>query len=113
VNARIPTPEGYTLHPAVYDDIDEIAAYIAEETSVDAADRLINSVFDRIHALVPPELRHQGHRRPDLTDRPLRFVLLHKYLIAYAPDEEPMQVIAVLHGRRNPRVLSALLDERH
>jgi hypothetical protein len=32
--------------------------------------------------------------------------------IAYAPDERPLWVIAVLHGRRNPRVLAAILRGR-
>ena len=29
---------------------------------------------------------------------------LHHYIIAYAPDEKPIVVLAVLHGRRSPRV---------
>jgi hypothetical protein len=34
-------------------------------------------------------LPHQGHRRFDLTSRPLRFQTIRNYLIAYAPDEKP------------------------
>ncbi len=30
----------------------------------------------------------------------------------YAPDEKPLLVLAILHGRRNPRVIAALLRER-
>jgi len=55
---------------------------------------------------------HQGHRRPDLTLRPLRFISVRDYLIAYAPDKKPLLVIAVLHGRRNPNVLAAVLRAR-
>jgi hypothetical protein len=33
-------------------------------------------------------------------------------MIAYAPDEYPLLVIAVLHGRRNPRVMAAILRAR-
>jgi hypothetical protein len=29
----------------------------------------------------------RGHKRPDLTSRPLRFTLVGDYLIAYAPEE--------------------------
>ena len=50
----------------------------------------------------------RGHRRPDLTSRPLRFILLREYLIAYAPDEKPLCIIAVMHGRRNPRVMATI-----
>jgi plasmid stabilization system protein ParE len=55
---------------------------------------------------------HSGHRRPDLTAAPLRFVSVREYLIVYAPDEKPLWVIAVVHGHRNPRVMAAILRER-
>jgi hypothetical protein len=42
----------------------------------------------------------------------LRFQTIHDYLIAYAPGEKPLVVVAVLHGRRNPRVLAAILRGR-
>jgi len=53
-----------------------------------------------------------GHTRPDLTSKPLRFQTVRDYVIAYAPEEKPLAVIAVLHGRRNPRVLAAILRSR-
>lgn len=56
---------------------------------------------------------HIGHRRPDLTARPLRFhIVLDEYLIAYAPYEKPLWVLAVFHGRRNPRLMAAVLRDR-
>jgi hypothetical protein len=36
----------------------------------------------------------------------------HDYLIAYAPDEKPLWVGAVIHGSRSPRVMSAILRGR-
>jgi hypothetical protein len=53
-----------------------------------------------------------GNRRPDLTSHPLRFTVVHEYLIAYAPDEKPLWVIAVMHGHRSPRVMAAILRGR-
>jgi hypothetical protein len=53
-----------------------------------------------------------GHRRPNLTSRPLRFWLVRSYLIAYAPDEKPLWVVAVMHTRRSPRVMAAILRGR-
>jgi len=55
---------------------------------------------------------HQGHRRPDLTSRPLRFITVRDYLLAYAPHERPLPVIAALHGSRSPRVIAAILRGR-
>lgn len=67
-------------------------------------------MLDAIRALVP--FPHRGHKRPDLTSRPLRFIVIRQYLIAYAPDEKPLWVIAVMHGRRSPRVMAAILRSR-
>jgi hypothetical protein len=46
------------------------------------------------------------------TGRPLRFISLRGYLIACAPEEKPLWVIAVMHGWRNPRVMAAILRGR-
>ncbi len=100
---------GYALHPEAFADLDDIREFIAEGNPA-AADRVITEIFDTLRALVP--FPHQGQRRPDLTSRPLRFKLVRDYLIAYAPDESPLGVIAVLHARRNPRVMAAILRNR-
>ena len=51
----------------------------------------MDKIVAAIEARVP--LPHRGHRRPDLTSRPLRFIA--NYLIAYAPDKNPLWVVAV------------------
>lgn len=100
---------GYALHPEAFADLDDIRDYIAQKNP-DAADRVMSEILDTIRGLVP--FPHQGHRRPDLSSRPLRFTLVREYLIAYAPEEKPLWVVAVMHGRRNPRVLAAILMGR-
>jgi toxin ParE1/3/4 len=97
---------GYALHPAAFADLDDIRDYIAQHNP-EAANRVMVEIFDAIRALV--SFPHQGHKRTDLTSRPLRFTLLREYLIAYAPDEKPLWVVAVMHGRRSPRVMAAIL----
>lgn len=99
----------FVLHPEAYTDIDELWEYIASD-SLDAADRVIQEIYRTIDSLVT--FPGQGHRRPDLTTRPLRFRTVRDYLIAYAPEEKPLVVIAVVHGRRNPRMIAAILDQR-
>jgi toxin ParE1/3/4 len=101
---------GYAFHPSARDDLDEIWDYIAAEDNLDAADRAVTEILDAIRAVVP--FPHSGHRRPDLTARPLRFIIVREYLIAYAPDEKPLWVIVVMHGHRNPRVMAAILRGR-
>jgi toxin ParE1/3/4 len=100
---------GYDFHPEAETDLDEIWEYIAGENA-SAADRVIADIRHTLDNLV--SFPHQGHRRPDLTGRPLRFKQVRDYLIAYAPDEKPLWVIAVMHGHRSPRVLAAILRGR-
>jgi toxin ParE1/3/4 len=100
---------GYALHPEAFSDLDDIRGYIAQQNP-DAADRVITEIFDTIRRLVP--FPHQGHGRPDLTSRPLHFTLVRQYLIAYAADEKPLWVVAVMHARRSPRIMAAILRGR-
>ena len=100
---------GFVLHPAAFADLEEIWEFIAPN-SLDAADRVLAEIFEAIRSLVPFLL--VGHIRADLTARPLRFHSVRDFLIAYAPDEKPLVVLPVLHGRRNPRVMAAVLRDR-
>jgi len=46
----------------------------------------------------------RGHIRPDLTKLPVRFWTLPRYpnyMIIYRPDAKPLEIIRILHGRRN------------
>jgi len=99
----------YVFHPQAIGDLDEIWEYIAQD-SLDSADRVLEEIRAALLSLV--KMPNQGHSRSDLTSRPLCFWLVHSYLIAYAPDEDPLLVIAVLHGWRNPRVMAAILRSR-
>lgn len=100
---------GYDLHPDARSDLDEIWEFIRED-DLDAADRVIAEILSAIRALVP--FPGQGRKRTDLTSRQLRFIVVHEYLIAYAPDEKPLLVVAVMHGKRSPRVMAAILRGR-
>ena len=99
----------FVLHPQAYADLDEIWEFIAAD-NLDAADRTREKIYEAIQSLVP--FPYLGHIRPDLTSKPLRFQTVGEYVIAYAPEEKPRTVIAVLHGRRNPRVIAAILRNR-
>ena len=101
--------QGFKLHPEAAQDITDIWEYIAEENPT-AAGRVREEILDAIRKLVP--FPHQGHKRPELSSLPLRYQIVRNYIIAYAPEEKPLLVIAVLHGSRNPRVIAALLSGR-
>jgi len=99
----------FVLHPGAYSDLNEIWEYIAED-NLDAPDRVLDEIYEAISSLV--RFPNTGHSRPDLTSRPLRFQIVRDYAIAYAPREKPLAIIGILHGRRNPRVLAAILNRR-
>ncbi len=99
----------FVLHPHASADLDEIWEYIAAD-NLDAADRTREEIYEAILSLVP--FPYIGHARPDLTANALRFQSVGEYVIAYAPDEKPLAVIAVLHGHRSPRVIAAILRSR-
>jgi plasmid stabilization system protein ParE len=101
--------QGFRLHPGAAQDITELWEFIAEDNPV-AAGRVRENVLDSSRKLAP--FPNQGHSRTDLTSQLVRFQTTGEYLIAYLPDEKPLVVIAVLHGRRSPRVLAAILRER-
>jgi len=100
---------GYAFHPGARADLDEIWEYIAAD-SFAAAERVIADILAAIRDMA--SFPGVGHRRPDLTSRPLRFVAVRDFLIAYAPNDTPLWVVAVIHGRRSPRVIAAILRGR-
>ena len=114
---------GYELHPAAYDDLDGIWEFVAchpgrgcgnltppAEAALAFRRPTVALIRAAISNIVP--FPHMGHHRDDLTGRPLLFWPVRDYLIAYAPDTRPLWELAILHGRRNPRVIAAILRER-
>lgn len=100
---------GYEFHPEARANLDEIWEFI-RASNLDAADRVIAEILAAVRTLVP--FPYAGHRRPELTGQPMRFKRVRDYLIAYAPDEKRLWVIAVLHGHRSSRTVAAILRGR-
>ena len=72
--------------------------FIAKENVV-AANMIVAQVLAICENL--SWLPHQGHLRPELSSRPLRFVVVRDYLLAYAPDD-------VLYGSWRFRTANAI-----
>ena len=101
--------QGFEIHPGAAQDITEIWEFIAEDSPL-SAKRVRQEILDAIRNLM--SFPRQGRIRPDLTTRPLRFHAVREFLIAYAPEEKPIIIIAVVHGRRSPRTMAAILRSR-
>lgn len=94
---------GYALTPLAKADIFAIWSYIADDNE-DAANRVEQAIYGACAFVAKAPMR--GHSRPDLTTRSLRFWTLTRYpnyTIVYRPGTAPLQVLAVLHGKRNVR----------
>ena len=93
----------YVLTPLAKTDIFNIWSYIADN-SEEAAGRVERAIYDACAFVAEAPLR--GHTRPDLTTRSLRFWTLTRYpnySVAYRPETSPLEIVAVLHGKRNIR----------
>jgi plasmid stabilization system protein ParE len=91
----------WVLTPLAKADIFQIWSYIAGDNE-DAADRVERAIYDACAFVAGDPVR--GHARPDLTKRPLRFWTLTRfpnYAIVYRPDTNPIEIVAVVHGKRN------------
>jgi plasmid stabilization system protein ParE len=94
---------GYALTPFAKADIFDIWSYIADD-SEKAADLVEQAIYDACAFVADAPMR--GHSRPDLTSRSLRFWTLTRYpnyTVVYRPETIPLQVVAVVHGKRNKR----------
>jgi plasmid stabilization system protein ParE len=100
---------GYGLHPEVYGDLDDIHDYMGR-FNPGAADRTLDEFLTAFDLL--SVFPNQGHRRTDLTSRNIRFKVVRSYLIAYLPESKPLWIVAVVDGRRSPRVIAAILRGR-
>lgn len=89
---------GYLVSPEANNDIFEIWSWIAKD-SIELAERVDAELHEVFEALA--RMPGQGHRREDLTPRPVLFFPLYSYLIVYQPDVDPIRIMAVLRGARN------------
>ena len=89
----------YVLAPEAARDLVGIWRYIKKQSSLEMADRVEGVIRDRIVFLA--ENPNAGHWRKDLTGEAVRFFPVYSYLIVYRPATKPLQVVAVLHGRRD------------
>ena len=93
----------YVLTPLAKADAFEIWSYIADHNE-EAADRVERAIYEACAFVAEGPMR--GHARPDLTTRSLRFWTLTRYpnyAVVYRPETAPLEIVAVLHGKRNIR----------
>jgi plasmid stabilization system protein ParE len=91
----------FQLTPQATEDLDAIWWFIAAD-SREAADRVEMEIVATCRRLAKHP--RMGTKRRDITPLPLRFWTVTRfpnYVIVYRPETVPLQVVAVLHGKRD------------
>jgi antitoxin ParD1/3/4/toxin ParE1/3/4 len=98
----------FVLTPSVEADLVAITDYyLFDRQSPYAAKTVLRELRTAFRALVKNP--HLGHSRTDLTSKPYLFWPVRSYLIVYRPETKPLEVVAVLHAKRD---LPPHLDRR-
>ena len=99
----------YRLLPDAREDLQTIRKYYVDAGSPEGARTVLRELRDAMRSLGARPLR--GHLRTDLCGAPLRFWPVRSYLIVYKAESKPVEIVAVLHGRRHvARILGERLD---
>jgi len=88
----------YELFPRAKADMEEIWLYIAQDNPSEAnkTEEKFYAAFDKL-----ADHPYMGHKREDLTLKPLRFWPVGNYLVIYDPNASPLQIIRILSGYRD------------
>jgi toxin ParE1/3/4 len=87
----------YRLSALAEQDLDDIWSYVAEDASLETADRLIDAIFDRFELLV--EQPRMGRNRPEFGEG-VRSIVVESHVIYYRHEQDVL-IARVLHGRRD------------
>jgi toxin ParE1/3/4 len=94
----------FLLAPIARADLHEIWDYYASEIqNIDLADRIRDELFAAFDKLA--QAPGIGHHRSDLVAEPLRFWRMRDYLIIYRSEKRPIEIVRVLHGKRDVQAL--------
>ena len=91
----------FQFTPLATEDLDALWWFIADDNP-EAADRVEMEIVATCRRLAKHP--RMGTKRRDITPLPLRFWTVTRfpnYVIVYRPETVPLQVVAVLHGKRD------------
>jgi toxin ParE1/3/4 len=79
-------------------DLLDIWGYLAEQASPDIADRQLRNIVTACDRLVTWPF--SGRPRNELVEG-MRSIVVHPYLVFYRPSDAAVEIVRVLHGRRD------------
>jgi len=88
-----------SISPRARADMDEIWAFIASESSIEIADRVLDSLAKKFHLLrLAP---YAGRSRTHDLRAGLRSIASGKYVVFYTVNAGIVRIVRVLHGSRD------------
>lgn len=88
----------YSVAPLALDDLDAIHAFLEEVQDEDAADTIIDELYDAFDRIATnPGL---GHRRQDLTEFDVYFWTALKWYAVVYRKTDPIEIVRVIPWRR-------------
>jgi toxin ParE1/3/4 len=88
----------FVLSPEAEGDLGLIKRYLLREAGVRITRYVLRQLLDGIRfAAKNPEA---GHVREDLTGEAVKFWPVFSYLIVYDPATKPVEIVRILHGKR-------------
>ncbi len=95
----------YILAPEAAGDLKAIRAYLKREAGLSVAQATLKKIREAF--VFPGRTPGAGHLREGLTDAPVRFWPVFSYLVIYDSAPRPIDIVRVVHGRRDiPALLS-------
>ena len=93
----------FRVAPQAESDLDEIWYFLAtQSSSIDVADRVIDSITARFALLAQP---YMGRRRDEDLRPGVRSFVVGDYVIAYRVDGDNVLILRVLRGSRDIEAL--------
>ena len=100
----------YVLTPRAKRDLVQIGDSIADEAGLVIAEYVLEKFREAFRFLA--EQPGAGHVREDLAEDPaVKFWAVFSYFVAYAHEERPLGIVAIVHGSRDPDVMRRQLRE--
>jgi plasmid stabilization system protein ParE len=98
--------KSYVVAPDAEDDLKQIWRYLLGEAGLAVANRIQGELVDAFESLA--DFPGRGHPRSDLTKRDVLFLSVYRYMIIYRRRAATIEIVAVLHGKRDTKRLLKL-----
>ena len=92
----------YVLTTSARNDLDEILAWIETQALNPQGAQVVETyLFEAFERIGQNPATCGGHPRPDLTNRPVKFLTARKYVVVYDDRSEPVTIVAIAGARQD------------